>query len=196
MIFAVRALPLLAVSAGALLACEVRSPGPLPEDAGKVTYWQVVDASLNFAMCTDDETLRGDFTTPQTLIGSFLTYRVEEGARTATALECTSTEPASCGPSAPPRVFNVSGNELRSSGAPEEIPVVGFDCRQSVQTDWILVDQGEELSLDLVTRYNLTGTATACAALDDVFIQGGTNGLGIQACVVTLSARADFFEVR
>lgn len=190
-----RLLPLLALLAAALTACDPRAPGPLPEDEGKVTFWQIGEASLTFSMCTNDAALRESFTGADALVGTFLAYRVEEGGETATALECTTTEPSSCGPPTPPLVFAVNEHQLRSDGNPEEVPVVGFDCRQTVETDWLLVDEGDELALDITTRYALAGTATACEALDAVFVDLGTNGAGIKDCVGTLAGRADLFDV-
>ena len=181
-----------------LSACDSRSPGPNPDEWGLVTYWELTEASEAFDACLDNAEWRAPFQGAEPLVGSYLTYRVEDGGETATALTCESTEPDSCVPREPPLSFSVNAeahtlthtSELRTSN------VVGFDCQPGNQTTWTVTDGGEEVDLRLQTEFQLLGSDTACASLHDVFVDLGTNGLGIEDCTIRIDARGENRGVR
>lgn len=188
-----RLLALLAMLGLGASGCGPRPPGPNEDERGKVTHWEVVDASQTFEQCTDAPDWRAGFGDPQELIGSFLSYRVAEDGATATALACETTAPETCRPVEPPRVYQIAENTLVAEESPLMAPVEGIDCEQSVQTTWALLDEGEDLAVEVATQYELTGSSTACADLDEIFVRIGTetNTFGISTCSVVLRARAE-----
>lgn len=188
-----RPLVLLSVLGPLTGGCGPRPPGPNEDERGKVTHWEVVGASQTFEQCTDAPDWRAGFGDPGRLVGSFLSYRVADDGATATGLACESTAPDTCEPVDPPRVYRITENTLVSEEGPVLAPVEGIDCEQSVQTTWTLLDEGEDLAVEIATRYELSGSSTACADLDEIFVRIGTeaNTFGIASCSVVLNAQAE-----
>lgn len=180
----------------ALFACDVRPPGPNEEDRGKVTYWELTSSSIAFESCSDEPAFRNGFRSSAQLEGTFVTYRVSEDGKTATDLRCETTDPSTCTPRDPPRTYTINRNTLFSEGPLRTAPVVGISCEQFVRTDRTIVDQGDNMRFNVSTEHMLTGTATGCEELDQVFIGLGSNGFGLKDCVVTISARGENRGVR
>jgi hypothetical protein len=178
----------------ALFACDGRPPGPLESDRGRVLYWEITDAALVFTMCTDAATWRSDFGNPQAAVGGGISYRLAEDGETAEAVTCETTDPDTCMPLTPRRVFGVEDSTLRFEAEPRRVPSFGLDCEREIRREFEYTDRGDTLDVAIRTRHDLVGTSTACDALDEVFIGLGsdTNTFGVRDCVVTFDAEAKF----
>lgn len=186
-----------------LASCGPRAPGPAPEEVGLVAFWEVVEAELAFDACTDATLVREVYPEPREWVGTFLTYRLETGAETATGMECTATERDACAPARPPRIYDVHGSTLTSTaGEALRTFILGPDglvpnpCVATRDDTWRLQDEGETLRITTTSVYQLTGQPDDCLSLDADYIVLGSNGVGLRDCVVTLEARARLFGFR
>ena len=171
-------------------ACDVRPPGPLEEERGLVSFWEIVEADVTFDQCTDSPTWRNTFPEPSDFLNAFISYRVSEDGRSAVRVQCTTTDPTTCSPVDPPEIFTVEGNVLTLETPPAFGVVAGIDCEQSIAGRWRLVDEGSDMQVEIVNVFELTGTATACDELNNVFVQLGTNQTGIRSCQIIVNAQA------
>jgi hypothetical protein len=176
------------------LSCSFRAPGPAESERGRVTIWEVTEAGLDFAMCTDAPAWRARFGNPLDAVGGALSYRVAEDGRSAEALACERAAADACAPVVPRRVYTVDGSTLRFEPSPRRIPASGFDCVEEVSRTFTLEDRGETLDIAIVTAHALVGTATACARLDEAYAEMGTekNTNGMRDCVVSFEAKAQY----
>lgn len=174
-----------------LTACDVRIPGPSEAEWGNITFWQLSAVERTFTMCTNDPVFMAGFPDPTSVEGTVIAYRVADDGQSATEVRCTSTNPDDCAPAEPARRFTVSEHTLTAEDAPVSAPVVGLDCSRFSQTVVQLVDEGDEASFQQSTRWTFSGTATACDALDEVFVRLGSNGMGLRSCEVRISARGE-----
>ena len=176
------------------IACSGRPAGPLPDDRGRLTHWEITSARLGFEGCPDTQDFVDEFDDPAALVGTAISYEVAEDGRTAEWMICGSTDPSDCAPFEPPRRFTIQGSVLSADEPPFEVPAAGLDCSQIVNTTWTLTDRGETADWSVETRFDLVGTATACDTLEDVFRFDAPNGLGLRECAVTRSGRARYVD--
>lgn len=188
----------LAVGTLALTAtgCDFeRLPGPAVEDRGRVIFWRVEEASVDFQMCSNLPRFREGFSDPSYLVNTTVAYQVSDDGASATMLACATTDPATC--VATQRVFMIDGRVLLAVGEPQPAgPVVGLDCSQFTQTDWALEDRGEAFRLEIRLSYLLTGTSSDCDAVDYTYEALGTNGWGIRDCVVLYTGTGSLIDIR
>ena len=171
-----------------LLACG-RSPGPHDWEWGLVTYWQAERAgTTEFLRCPDsfEDQAAGRMNLGA---GQFVTYRVEDGGETATEMDCTTTDGATCRAN-DDVVFDIVEHTLTT--LIEETTMVDEACILNVDTDLELVDQGDTARFTnvLTTSYN----GEACEGIDAEVASGSSNGYGFADCEVTVEGTLVFVD--
>lgn len=170
------------------LGCAPREAGPHDSELGDVMFWEVVSLESSASSCTDEAEFAAAITPPPLEENSFLMYRVD-GA-TAQSMDCTETLASSCAEGE--LTFDIEGHTLSLERDAGLVTNVGA-CNISSLQVWTVVDGGEEGQMSVDMSFPLTGDADDCDAADDILANGGTNGFGLEACTVSLTAELAFF---
>jgi hypothetical protein len=190
------------VRAGAIVvaviaaACGPREAGPDEREFGEVQFWEVTgDGEITFGPeCTDAESFRGDITPPEFQPNSFLVFKLSDDGSTATAQDCERIDPDSCVDDELDIVFEVDvDSHTYTTALPTQIiPTGNPACDIEMAQTWTLEDLGETLTLDVDLPTTLVGDPAACAAAEEAIAAEGSNGQGIDGCVVNLHVETEF----
>ncbi len=168
--------------------CGPRQPGPVP---GETIFWRVTSSEVTFTQCSDDPVFRADTTPIAFDENTYVIYRVEPDGKKATALKCTTLDKSSCEPSSTGVVFDVAGNELLFSKESRS-PIGSAGCNLQGAQSWVLTDQGETLTMQVVNVLSLVDNTTACDAIEKQVKDQSPNKLGLQGCIVNFSVGASY----
>ncbi|GEM_PF-7090574 len=152
-----------------------------------MTYWQSERAgTTSFEGCPDSfvDEVGGRMDLGA---GQFVTYRVEDGGETATEMDCTTTDGATCRAN-DEVVFEVDDHRLDT--LIEETTLLSGSCILNVDTEIELVDQGDQAHFTnaLATSY----AGDACDDVDAEVVAASENGHGFGDCVVTVEGTLQF----
>lgn len=172
----------LAVLSLLLVACG-RSPGPLPEEYGKLTYWLLNQSDPTSHECSDAPALDGLRLEPPEFgwVAWYYIYRVNDGGKTATEYDCIDAQaydPNSCAPE-PHIVWRIDGHNvtLDYDGGVVDL---GEGCRVRVLGNATLVDGGDKGTVRHEVRFDYLSDAEGC---DAAVRERSPNGKGLRECV-------------
>lgn len=182
------------VVAAIACACGPREPGPGERELGEVQFWEVTgDGEVSFGdACTDAPSFRDGIEAPEFEPNSFLIFKIAEDGETATAQSCERIDPDTCEDSELDIVFEIDEHTYTATLAPQVTATSSPGCDLQLEQVWTLEDQGETLTLDVDLPATLLGEPGACAAAEAAVIAEGTNGEGIDGCVVNLHVDTEF----
>jgi hypothetical protein len=166
-----------------LLACVA-----LASCGSDITYWKIESSSLSFGSeCSDAPSFRSSVHSPGLSPNTYLTYRTSADGKTATAMDCTTTDPSSCKEQVPSMVFTFDGGTA-SYTAPAEKQALGLGkCNLQATQQWSFTPDGSTISGKVDILFDLVDDASACQTYEDSLKVSSPNGKGIKGCVVTLS---------
>jgi uncharacterized Zn-binding protein involved in type VI secretion len=177
-------------------ACAPREPGPGERELGEVQFWEVTgDGEVTFGdACTDSPNFRDGIEAPEFEPNSFLIFKIADDGATATAQSCERIDPDTCEDSDVDIVFDIDieAHTYTATLETQVTPTSSPGCDLELAQVWTLEDQGETLTLDVDLPAALIGDPAACAAAEAAVIAEGTNGEGIDGCVVNLHVDTEF----
>lgn len=180
----------------ALVAACARTPGPHRVDFGEVQFWEASgDGEVTFGdACTDADSFRDDITAPEFPANSFLMFRIAEDGETAVAQDCTRIDTSTCVDNELGLVFeiDVDAHTYTAELAPQVLATSSPQCDMELGQTWTLEDLGETLTLDMDLPTTLVGDPAACAAVETAVVDQGTNGQGIDGCIVNLHVDTEY----
>ncbi len=184
-------LPIAALSAATLLAC-ARDPGPSTDEHGLVFFWQVTSSDIAWGQqCSDSDEFRGELGPIPFDADTYVVYRVSDDGTEAYDQLCETTDSSTCADG--DVVFEIDDHTLTYDPDGERSPIEnGGACMLDADERWILTDEGATLSFQTDILFTLAGPSSDCEPIQEDLESGAPNGLGIDGCLVTLSATADF----
>ncbi len=176
------------------VACGPREPGPGERELGEVQFWEVTgDGEVTFGdACTDSADFRDGIDAPEFEPNSFLVFKIAEDGETATAQSCERIDPDTCEDNELDIVFEIEEHTYTATLDSQVTPTSSLGCDLQLAQVWTLEDEGETLTLDVDLPATLIGDAAACAAAEEAVIAEGTNGQGIDGCVINLHVDTEF----
>ena len=162
-----------------LLACGRKGPDP------KVTYfWHVSSSTVEVGDCSDAADFRQDLVPLPFQENSYITYKVSDDGKKATAMTCTHLDARTCNPSAAGVVFDIAGTELVYVSQLKD-PIGTSGCSLQQDSTWTLRDQISTFSLEIANVLSLVDNQTACDSIETNLKARSPNKLGVAGCVVT-----------
>ncbi len=174
-----------------LVACG-REAGPHEDEHGFVFFWQVTGSDITWGQqCSDAAAFREDLGAISFSSDSYVIYRVSEDGSEAYDQTCDALDSTTCVDG--DIVFDIDGHEIFHDFEATRSPVTG-DCMLDSDERWTLVDEGETLSFVSENLFTLAGPDSDCEPVQESMEEEAPNGLGIDGCLVTLGATADFYS--
>jgi hypothetical protein len=175
-------------------ACGPREAGPHEIDFGEVQFWEVAGpGEITFGEeCTDADSFRGDIQPPEFQENSFIVFKISDDGDTATAQDCERIDPDTCEDDDLDIVFDRDDHNWTTTLPTQIIATGNPACETEMAQVWTLEDLGETLTLDVDLPTTLVGDPAACAAVEEAIVAEGTNGQGIDGCVVNLHVDTEF----
>ena len=173
------------------LAC-ARDAGPSTDEHGLIFYWQVTESDILWGQqCSDSDAFRADLGPIPFDGDTYVVYRVSEDGTEAYDQFCETTDSSTCVDG--DVVFEIDDHEFVYDPESTRSPIVnGGDCMLDVDERWVLIDEGSTLSFTSDILFTLAGPASDCDPIQEALVDDAPNGLGLDGCLVTLTASADF----
>ena len=167
-----------------------REPGPLPDDANKVTYWKVVGSSSSSTGCTDSADWAEATSAPSFGNNSYLMYKVVDGAK-ATMQSCPTTSASSCTDSTDGAEWIINGHTLTYTDDPH---IIDGDakCNYAMSPVWTLIDNGDTADWSIEMPFAADPAKQDCDAFGQAIKDNSSNGHGLLGCSVKLDVDLDF----
>jgi len=174
-----------------LTACS-REAGPSTDEHGLIFYWQVTSSDIAWGQqCSDAEDFRADLGPLAFEQDTYVVYRVSDDGTQAFDQLCGTTDSSTCVDG--DVVFDIDGHDLVYDPDAVRTPIEnGGSCMLDADDRWVLTDQGATLDFGLEILFTLAGPSADCDPIQADLEDSAPNGLGIDGCLVTLSATADF----
>jgi len=169
-----------------------RTAGPHEEEEGLVTYWQVTASDSSATDCTDASDWLAVVEGNEFPVDSYFMYMVESGGTEATGQSCDTLDPSSCSDS--DEVYGISSHTLTYEADAEVIPG-DASCDLLLWSTWTLEDEGEQGTFTLDITFSYDPDDGSCDAFDDAIALGSTNGFGMAACQLTVTADLDLAQI-
>ena len=195
------------VVAGLVVACSPTvSPQPVQ---GRTTvspnatyFWKVASSTVEWGTCADAADFRANVAPLPFSMNSFLIYKTDAEAKTATAQSCTSLDPSTCMNSSSNVVFTVAGTELTFSRPETEEALRVRDmnverdstCKLTQLETWTMRDNGQKFELEVQNTLGLKETdmvAKECDLIEQNLISRSPNMAGVRGCVLTFKLTGD-----
>lgn len=195
------------VVAGLVACSPTVSPQPVQ---GRTTvspnatyFWKVATSTVEWGTCADAADFRANVAPLPFSMNSFLIYKTDAEAKTATAQSCTSLDPSTCMNSSSNVVFQVAGTELSFTRAETEDALRVRDtnnverdstCKLTQLETWTMRDNGQKFELDVTNTLGLKETdmvANECKLIEDNLIARSPNMAGVRGCVLTFKLTGD-----
>lgn len=166
-------------------------------------FWKVATSTVEWGTCADAADFRANVAPLPFSMNSFLIYKTDAEAKTATAQSCTSLDPTTCMASSSNVVFKVEGTSL-TFPRPETEEALRVRDTNNVERDstckltqleiWTMRDQGQKFELDVTNTLGLKETdmvANECKLIEDNLIARSPNMAGVSGCVLTFKLTGD-----
>lgn len=166
-------------------------------------FWRVTSSTVEWGTCADASDFRANVAPLPFSMNSFLIYKTDAEAKTATAQSCTSLDPTTCMNSSSNVVFTIAGTELTFPRPETEEALRVRDtnnverdstCRLTQLETWTMRDQGQKFELEVTNTLGLRETdmmANECKLIEDNLIARSPNMAGVRGCVLTFKLTGD-----
>ena len=168
---------------GMLLACVT-----LTSCGSDISYWKITSTSLVWGSeCSDSASFRSSVQSPGLAPNTYLTYKTSADGKTATAMDCTTTDPSSCKEQVPSMVFTFDGGTASYTAPVTKQPLDIGTCNLQSGQVWSFTPGGSTLTGKVDIAFDLVDDTTSCQTYEDSMKASSPNGKGIKGCVVTLT---------